>query len=45
MANFALTKGVSAEEVSDWKSQLEKAEQKGRFGFTGFPVLTSAYLS
>ena len=45
MANFALTQGVSQEEVSDWKSQLEKAEQKGRFGFTSFPVLTSAYLS
>ena len=44
MANFALTQGVSQEEVSDWKSQLEKAEQQGRFGFTSFPVMTSAYL-
>ena len=45
MANFALSQGVSAEEVSDWKSQLEKAEQQGRFGFVSFPVLTSAHLS
>ena len=45
MANFALTQGVSQEEVSDWKYQLEKAEQQGRFGFTSFPVLTSAHLS
>ena len=45
MANFALTQGLSLEEVSDWKSQLEKADQQGRFGFTSFPVLTSAYLS
>ena len=45
MANFALTQGVSAEEVSDWKSQLEKAEQQGRFGFASFPVLTSAHLN
>ena len=45
IANFALTQGVSATEVSDWKSQLEKAEQQGRFGFTSFPVLTSAYLN
>jgi SAM-dependent methyltransferase len=45
MANFALTQGVSEEEVSDWKSQLKKAEQQGRFGFTSFPVLTSAYLN
>ena len=45
MANFALTQGVSAEEVSDWKFQLEKAEQQGRFGFASFPVLTSAHLN
>ena len=45
MANFALTQGVSEEEVSDWKSQLEAAEQQGRFGFSSFPVLTSGYLS
>ena len=45
MANFALTQGLSVEEISDWKSQLERAEQQGRFGFTSFPVLTSASLS
>ena len=45
MANFALTQGVCEAEVLDWKSQLEKAEQQGRFGFTSFPVLTSAYLN
>ena len=45
MANFALTQGLSVEEISDWKSQLERAEQQGRFGFTSFPVLTSARLS
>ncbi len=45
MANFALTQGVSAAEVSDWKSQLQKAEKQGRFGFTSFPVLTSAFLN
>ena len=45
MANFALTQGVSTAEVSDWKSQLEKAEHKGRFGFTSFPVLTRAFLN
>ena len=45
MANFALTQGVTEAEVSDWKSQLEAAEQQGRFGFTSFPVLTVAYLN
>jgi ubiquinone/menaquinone biosynthesis C-methylase UbiE len=45
MANFALTQGMTEAEVSDWKSQLEAAEQQGRFGFTSFPVLTVAYLN
>ena len=45
MANFALTQGITEAEVSDWKSQLEAAEQQGRFGFTSFPVLTVAYLN
>ena len=45
MANFALTQGVTEMEVSDWKSQLARAEQQGHFGFTSFPVLTSAYLN
>lgn len=45
MANFALTQGMSEEEVSDWKSQLEKAEQQGCFGFSSFPVLTRAFLN
>ena len=45
MANFALTQGMTEEEVSDWKSQLEAAEQQGRFGFTSFPVLTVGYLN
>ena len=44
MANFALTQGMSEEEISDWKSQLEVAEQQGGFGFSSFPVLTSCYL-
>ena len=44
MANFALTQGVSEEDVADWKLQLDKAEALGRFGFTSFPVMTSAYL-
>ena len=45
MANFVLTQGMTEAEVSDWKSQLEAAEQQGRFGFTSFPVLTVAYLN
>ena len=45
MANFALTQGMTEAEVSDWKLQLEAAEQQGRFGFTSFPVLTVGYLN
>jgi ubiquinone/menaquinone biosynthesis C-methylase UbiE len=45
MANFALTQGMTEAEISDWKSQLEIAEQQGRFGFTSFPVLTVGYLN
>jgi len=44
MASFALTQGISEKKVLDWKCQLKKAEQKGRFGFTTFLVMTSAYL-
>ena len=44
MANFALSQGISEEEISEWKHQLEQAELKGKFGFTSFPVLTSATL-
>ena len=43
MANFAISQGVPEDEVMAWRSQLEKAEDEGRFGFTSFPVLTSAY--
>ena len=44
IGNFALTQGVSEEDVADWKLQLQEAETRGRFGFTSFPVITSAYL-
>ena len=45
MANFAVTHGVSKKDVEDWRVQLTEAEVEGRFGFTSYPVLTSAYLS
>ncbi|MGC6454767.1 MAG: methyltransferase domain-containing protein [Candidatus Puniceispirillaceae bacterium] len=45
MANFALSQGVEAKDVEEWRAQLARAEKEGRFGFASFPVLTTAYLS
>ena len=45
VAFFALNHGMSKTDVMDWRAQLSKAEKDGRFGFTSFPVLTSAFLS
>ena len=44
VASFAVSQGISESEVNDWKRQLVDAETNGRFGFTSYPVLTSAYL-
>lgn len=44
MAGFALKQGVPATDVEAWRAQLAQAESDGRFGFTSFPVLTTAYL-
>lgn len=44
VASFAVSQGISTSEVEDWRGQLADAEASGRFGFTSYPVLTSAYL-
>ena len=44
MAGFALKQGVPSADVDRWRAQLARAESEGRFGFTSFPVLTTAYL-
>ena len=44
MAGFALKQGVPSTDVDRWRAQLATAESEGRFGFTSFPVLTTAYL-
>ena len=44
VALFALNQGISKIDVLDWRKQLSKAEEDGRFGFTSFPVLTCAFL-
>jgi len=44
MAGFALKQGVPPADVDRWRAQLATAESEGRFGFTSFPVLTTAYL-
>ena len=44
LSKFALSEGVSEDKVNDWRKQLNQSEKMGNFGFTSFPVLTSAYL-
>ena len=44
IAVFALKQGISENKVREWQEQLAKAQIEGRFGFTSYPVLTSAYL-
>ena len=44
MAVFALKQGISENKVREWQEQLAKSQIEGRFGFTSYPVLTSAYL-
>ena len=45
IAQFAISQGISKEDVADWRAQLATAEKNGRFGFTSFPVLTEANLN
>ena len=45
LAKFAISQGVPESKVMDWQSQLKESEKGKRFGFTSFPVLTSAYLT
>ena len=44
LALFALKQGIPEDKVSDWRVQLSKAEEDGRFGFTSYPVITKANL-
>jgi len=43
LAKFAISQGISENQVMDWQKQLIQSEQDKKFGFTSFPVLTSAY--
>ena len=44
LAKFAVSQGVDKNKVIDWQNQISKSEKEKKFGFTSFPVLTSAYL-
>ena len=44
LAKFAISQGVEEDKVIDWQNQIAKSEKEKKFGFTSFPVLTSAYL-
>ncbi len=45
LAKFAISQGVQEDKVADWQAQINNAEKSKKFGFTSFPVLTTAYLS
>ncbi len=45
LAKFAISQGISKSKVADWQNQLNQSEKAKNFGFTSFPVLTSAYLA
>ena len=45
LAKFAVNQGVEENKVIDWQNQLIKSENDKKFGFTSFPVLTTAYLA
>ncbi len=43
LAKFAISQGVEEDKVNDWQRQIKNAERSKNFGFTSFPVLTTAY--
>ncbi len=45
LAKFALSQGVEEDKILDWQKQINQSEKSKKFGFTSFPVLTTAYLS
>ena len=45
LAKVALQNGVAESTVTEWRRQLEEAEQEGRFSFTVMGVVTTAYLA
>ena len=44
LAKFAASQGIEEDKVADWQKQINNAEKSKKFGFTSFPVLTTAYL-
>ena len=44
LAKFAASQGVDEDKIADWRVQINSAEKSKKFGFTSFPVLTTAYL-
>ncbi len=45
LAKFAMSQGIEEQHIKDWQNQIKIAEKSKKFGFTSFPVLTSAYLA
>ena len=45
MVNAALKKGISENQVDQWRKQLHQAEQEGSFAFTSFAIMTTGYIN
>ena len=43
MSNAAKNKGISEVDILKWQNQLKQAEEDGKFAFTAYSILTSAY--
>ena len=43
MSNAARNKGISDDLILKWQDQIKQAEEDGRFAFTAYSILTSAY--
>ena len=45
MVNAALKKGISEDQVDQWRKQLHQAEEEGSFAFTTFAIMTTGYIN
>ena len=45
MVNAAIKKGISEDQVDQWRKQLHQAEEEGSFAFTTFAIMTTGYIN
>ena len=45
MVNAALKKGISEDQVDQWRKQHHQAEEEGSFAFTTIAIMTTGYIN